>query len=209
VGVQDAIPRPRVRLESQPAITRVREAVAEISKVAKKDPLLAAEGAIDFLERVSAALEQVTASSGAIGSAVYGAVAELASIIAAAEVDVPTANPLRKQDPREGASTLRLRAVVHVAGPPGVGKTTFIEALLQSEVALAPACAASTPQLAGQPRLSVEGASPRYVATSRRAIPPRPTTALGARRGQLFRRSILRMHPRKQTFQELLTNAGL
>lgn len=75
---------------SQPAITRVREAVAEISKVAKKDPLLAAEGAIDFLERVSAALEQVDSSSGAIGSAVYGAVAELAGIIAAAEVDVPT-----------------------------------------------------------------------------------------------------------------------
>ena len=75
---------------SQPAITRVREAVAEISKVAKKDPLLAAEGAIDFLERVSAALEQVDSSSGAIGSAVYGAVAELAGIIAAAEADGPT-----------------------------------------------------------------------------------------------------------------------
>jgi len=32
---------------------------------------------------------------------------------------------------------LRFRAVVHVAGPPGVGKTPFIEALLQSEVAFA------------------------------------------------------------------------
>jgi len=32
---------------------------------------------------------------------------------------------------------LRLRAIVHVAGPPGVGKTTFTEALLQAEVAFA------------------------------------------------------------------------
>ena len=38
---------------SQPAIARIKEAVAEIKKVAKKDPLLAAEGAITFLERVS------------------------------------------------------------------------------------------------------------------------------------------------------------
>jgi hypothetical protein len=75
---------------SQPAITRVREAVAEICKVAKKDPISAAEGAIDFLQRVSAALEQVDSSSGAIGSAVYGAVAELAAIIATAEVDRAT-----------------------------------------------------------------------------------------------------------------------
>ncbi len=34
---------------SQPAIARIKEAVAEIKKVAKKDPLLAAEGAVTFL----------------------------------------------------------------------------------------------------------------------------------------------------------------
>src|SRR5580704_13862523 len=36
--------------KSQPAIARVREAVAEIKKVAKSDPLVAAEGAVLFLE---------------------------------------------------------------------------------------------------------------------------------------------------------------
>lgn len=35
--------------KSQPAITRIKQAVAEIKKVAKKDPVLAAEGAIAFL----------------------------------------------------------------------------------------------------------------------------------------------------------------
>ena len=75
---------------SQPAISRVREAVAEIRSVAKKDRVVAAEGAIEFLERVSAAIEQVDGSSGAMGSAVYWAVAELAAVIAEADVDAPT-----------------------------------------------------------------------------------------------------------------------
>ena len=76
--------------KSQPAITRVREAVAEIKKVGKRDPVLAAEGAIIFIERVSAALEQVDSSSGAIGSAVNHAVADLADIIGGAQVDGAT-----------------------------------------------------------------------------------------------------------------------
>jgi hypothetical protein len=44
---------------SQAAIARVQEAVAEIRKVKRKDPVLAAEGAVLFLEKVSAALEHV------------------------------------------------------------------------------------------------------------------------------------------------------
>jgi hypothetical protein len=44
---------------SQPAVQRVREAVAEIQKLAKKDPALADAGAVLFLEKVSPALEQV------------------------------------------------------------------------------------------------------------------------------------------------------
>ena len=55
--------------KSQPAITRIRQAVTEIKKVAKKEPLLAGEGAIAFLERVSPALEHVDSSSGSIGTA--------------------------------------------------------------------------------------------------------------------------------------------
>jgi len=76
--------------KSQPAITRVREAVAEIKKVAKKEPLVAAEGAVLFLERVSPALSHVDGSSGAIGSAVNHAVAELSALVAAAPADVVT-----------------------------------------------------------------------------------------------------------------------
>lgn len=73
--------------KSQPAIKRIKEAVAEIKKVARKDQVLAAEGAVLFLERLSPALEQVDSSSGAIGTAVNHAIAALAAIIAAAPAD--------------------------------------------------------------------------------------------------------------------------
>ncbi|MCG5052217.1 MAG: hypothetical protein KA712_04590 [Myxococcales bacterium] len=76
--------------KSQPAITRIKQAVAEIKKVAKKEPVLAAEGAIAFLERVSPALEHVDSSSGSIGTAVNSAIAELVPIIADAPVDTKT-----------------------------------------------------------------------------------------------------------------------
>jgi hypothetical protein len=55
--------------KSQPAITRVKQAVAEIKQVGKTKPILAAEGAILFFERVSPALEQVDSSSGSMGRA--------------------------------------------------------------------------------------------------------------------------------------------
>jgi len=75
---------------SQPAVRRAKEAVAEIKKVARKDPILGAEGAIRFLEKVSPALEQVDSSSGAIGTAVNRAIEALVPIIAAAPVDRKT-----------------------------------------------------------------------------------------------------------------------
>jgi hypothetical protein len=68
----------------------VREAVGEITKVARKDPALAADGAVLFLERVSPALEQVDSSSGAIGSAVNRAIAALVPVIARAPSDGAT-----------------------------------------------------------------------------------------------------------------------
>ena len=80
--------------KSQPAITRVREAVAEIKKVAKKEPMTAAEGAVLLLERLSPALEQVDGSSGAIGSAVNRAIAELVVVIAQADLDAPARHAL-------------------------------------------------------------------------------------------------------------------
>jgi hypothetical protein len=48
--------------KSQPAIQRVKQAVAEIKKAARQEPALAAEGAITFLERLSPALEHVERS---------------------------------------------------------------------------------------------------------------------------------------------------
>jgi hypothetical protein len=75
---------------SQPAIMRVRQAVAEIKKIGRKDPVLAAEGAITFLERLSPALEKVDSSSGTIGTAVNNAIAELVPLIAGAHVDSKT-----------------------------------------------------------------------------------------------------------------------
>jgi len=76
--------------KSQPAITRVKQAVTEIKRVAKKEPVLAAEGAISFLERVSPALEHVDSSSGSIGTAVSHAIAELVPLIANAPADAKT-----------------------------------------------------------------------------------------------------------------------
>jgi len=52
---------------SQPAIARVKEAVSEIAQVARYDSVLAAEGGVLFLEKISPALEHVDSSSGAIG----------------------------------------------------------------------------------------------------------------------------------------------
>ena len=76
--------------KSQPAIKRVKEAVSEIKKVARKDKVLAAEGAVSFMERVSPALEHVDSSSGAIGTAVNNAVVALVEIIQSAPADTKT-----------------------------------------------------------------------------------------------------------------------
>jgi hypothetical protein len=75
---------------SRPAIERVRQAVSEIKRIARRDPVLAAEGAVLFLERVSPALEHVDSSSGAIGTAVNHAIEELVAVIAGARVDAKT-----------------------------------------------------------------------------------------------------------------------
>ena len=75
---------------SKPAIQRVKEAVSEIRKVARKNPVLGAEGAVTFLERVSPALEHVDGSSGAIGTAVNNAIVELVPVIAKAPAEMET-----------------------------------------------------------------------------------------------------------------------
>jgi len=75
---------------SQPAIQRIKEALSEIKKVARRDPALGGEGAVAFLERVSPALEQVDSSSGAMGNAVNRAIDELVPIVAQAPIDAQT-----------------------------------------------------------------------------------------------------------------------
>ena len=76
--------------KSQPAITRLQEALSEIKQVARLEPLLAADGAIALVERISPALERVDSSSGAIGSAVNRTIAELVPVIAGAPADAST-----------------------------------------------------------------------------------------------------------------------
>lgn len=72
---------------SDTPITRIKEALTEIKQFARKEPVLAAEGAITLLEKLSPALEQVDSSSGALGSAVNKAIDTLVPIIIKADVD--------------------------------------------------------------------------------------------------------------------------
>ena len=76
--------------KSQPAIKRINEAASEIKSVARKDQVLAADGAVVFLEKLSPAIEHVNSSSGAIGTAVNKAIAVLVEIIAKAAVEDST-----------------------------------------------------------------------------------------------------------------------
>lgn len=69
------------------AVSRLKEAVSEIKKAARKDPVLGAEGAVLFLCKVSPALEHVDSSSGSLGNAVNKAIEALVPIIAKAPAD--------------------------------------------------------------------------------------------------------------------------
>jgi hypothetical protein len=75
---------------SQPAILRIKQALSEIKKLRRRDPVLAADGAVLLLERISPALENIDSSSGAIGTAVNNAIAQLVPIIVDAPADART-----------------------------------------------------------------------------------------------------------------------
>ena len=75
---------------SDKPILRIKEAISEIKQIARKDPVLAAAGAVSLLEKLSPALEAVDSSSGAIGSAVNRAIDTLVPIIAKADVNQAT-----------------------------------------------------------------------------------------------------------------------
>ena len=72
---------------SQPAIKRIKEAVSEIKKVARKDSILGADGSVLFLERVAETIEHINSSSGSIGTAVNNAIDVLVPIISTAPAD--------------------------------------------------------------------------------------------------------------------------
>ncbi len=75
---------------SRLACQRLREAVSEIKKVAKKDSVLGAEGVVRLIEKLWPALEHIDTSSGALGSAVYKALDVLIPIIIKAPADDKT-----------------------------------------------------------------------------------------------------------------------
>jgi hypothetical protein len=52
------------------ASKRLKEAISEIKKVAKSDPITAADGAVSLMERIWPALQGIDGSSGALGNAV-------------------------------------------------------------------------------------------------------------------------------------------
>lgn len=66
---------------SRLACQRLKEAVAEIKKLAKADPVTAANGAVILMEKIWPALEQVDSSSGALGGSVGWTLAELLPIV--------------------------------------------------------------------------------------------------------------------------------
>jgi hypothetical protein len=77
---------------SRLACQRLREAVSEIKKVAKKDPVLGAEGTVRLMEKIWPALQHVDSSSGALGSAVNKMLDALIPIIVKAPADENTRN---------------------------------------------------------------------------------------------------------------------
>lgn len=75
---------------SDKPIERIKEALAEIRQVARLEPVLAAEGAIVFLEKLSPALMGVDSSSGSLGTAVNRAIETLVPLLVQADVDLAT-----------------------------------------------------------------------------------------------------------------------
>ncbi|MDD2796199.1 hypothetical protein, partial [Acidocella sp.] len=72
------------------AVTRLKEAAAEIKSVAKSDPVLAGDGVVSLAERIWPSLQGIDSSSGTLGSAVFRTLNELIPILIAAPADHAT-----------------------------------------------------------------------------------------------------------------------
>jgi len=88
--------KPRLRAKafgwqgSHLACQRLKEAVAEIKKVARVDPVIAGDGVVSLMERIWPAFQDIDTSSGALGGAVYWAQDELLPIAIEAPADRKT-----------------------------------------------------------------------------------------------------------------------
>jgi hypothetical protein len=88
--------KPRLRAKafgwqgSHLACQRLKEAVAEIKKVARVDPVIAGDGVVRLMERIWPSFQDVDTSSGALGGAVYWAQNELLPIAIEAPTDRKT-----------------------------------------------------------------------------------------------------------------------
>ena len=69
------------------AITRLKEALAEVKAVYRAEPALAAEGAVLLLERIWPAVQAVDSSSGSLGNAVNKTVHELLDLLLTVPAD--------------------------------------------------------------------------------------------------------------------------
>jgi hypothetical protein len=72
------------------ACRRLKEAVAEIKKAARIDPVIAGDGVVRLMERIWPAFQDIDTSSGALGGAVYWAQDELLPIAIEAPADRKT-----------------------------------------------------------------------------------------------------------------------
>lgn len=75
---------------SQLACQRLKEAVAEIRKAAKTDPVAAGDGVVGLMERLWPAFQDIDTSSGALGNAIYWAQEELLPIAISAPANRET-----------------------------------------------------------------------------------------------------------------------
>jgi hypothetical protein len=83
---------------SRLACQRIKEAVSEVRKIARKDPLPGAEGAIKLLEKLWPALQHVDSSSGALGTAVYNATGVLVDVHSAFHYAIEAAQKIRMEE---------------------------------------------------------------------------------------------------------------
>ncbi|MDZ4799712.1 MAG: hypothetical protein SGI92_16260 [Bryobacteraceae bacterium] len=75
---------------SRLACQRLKEAVTEIRKVARVDPVTAGDGVVILAEKIWPAFQDIDTSSGALGGAVYGAQQDLLPILIEAPADRKT-----------------------------------------------------------------------------------------------------------------------